>query len=500
MLKSVGCYIIKHNTVFEKKGGMTVPRRGKRAPHGGIDESYWDTLDNAAKLFPAITSTRSPNVFRFTAVLRENVVPEALEWALERALSIMPSFALRLHRGFFWYYFDANNEKTKVRPEKTYPCAPIYRAKEKGYLFRVTYFGKRINFELYHVLSDGMGASKFVRLLVYCYFHKLYGKDVPEEVIRREISEAARDFDEDAFTLNMPDGETDFSVVDSGGEAFRINGYSYDGTRLGVLSAIMPFDSLRSAAKEYEATLSEYVCALLIYSIYNTNYRRTSRKLPIAISMPVNLRGMFDSITLKNFFGHMKVSIVPTKDMTFEDILNETKAQFKKSLVKSRFEKQISDHVNIERIPGIKFVPLFLKNIVMRCTYAKSLKKYTMTFSNLGKITLPETIADKVERFEVMIGGSATHPKKLSLCTYENNLALTFTSTVDDNSLEKFFVSFLTEKGIDVVISSNETPPPVKVKKEKPPKPPKEKKTKEKKAKKEKPPKKKASKKGGEIS
>ena len=294
--------------------------------------------------------------------------------------------------------------------------------------------------------------------------------------------------------------------MDSGGEAFQINGYSYDGTRLGVISAIMPFDSLRSAAKEHEATLSEYVCALLIYSIYNTNYRRTSRKLPIAISMPVNLRGMFDSITLKNFFGHMKVSVTPTKDLTFEDILSETKEQFKKSLVKSNFEKQISDHVNIERIPGIKFVPLFIKNIIMRCTYARSLKKHTMTFSNLGKLTLPEAIAEKVERFEVMIGGSATHPKKLSLCTYENNLALTFTSTVDDNSLERFFISFLTERGIDVTVSSNETSPPVKVKKEKVPKPPKEKKIKEKKTKKEKPPKKKKArearkvKKGGDES
>ncbi len=467
-----------------------MPRRGKRAPHGGIDESYWDTLDNAAKLFPAITSTRSPNVFRFTAVLKEDVVPEALEWALERALSIMPSFALKLHRGFFWYYFDVNNEKIKVRPEKAYPCAPIYRGREKGYLFRVTYFGKRINFELYHALSDGMGASKFVRLLVYCYFHKLHGTDVPEEDIRREIIEVARDFDEDAFSRNMPEGETDFSVVDSGGEAFQINGYSYDGTRLGALSAIIPFDSLRTAAKAHEATLSEYICALLIYSIYNTSYRRTSRKLPIAISMPVNLRGMFDSITLKNFFGHMKVSITPAKDLSFEDILFETKEQFKKELVKSRFQKQISDHVNIERIPGIKFVPLCIKNIVMRCTYARSLKKYTMTFSNLGKLTLPETISDKVERFEVMIGGSATHPKKLSLCTYLNNLALTFTSTVDDNSLERFFISFLTEQGIDVTISSNETPPPVKVKKEKPSKPPKEKKPREKHPKKEKPQKK----------
>ena len=153
----------------------------KRAPHSGIDEGYWDRLDNAAKLFPAITNRRSPNVFRFTAVLKEDVVPEVLESALEKALSIMPSFAVKLHRGLFWYYFDVNNEHPTVKKECSYPCAPIYRAREKGFLFRVTYYGKRINFELYHALSDGIGALSFIRVLVYCYYNTLKGEEVPEE-------------------------------------------------------------------------------------------------------------------------------------------------------------------------------------------------------------------------------------------------------------------------------------------------------------------------------
>lgn len=447
--------------------------RKKRVNHSAVGEAYWDRLDNAAKLIPAITSTRSPNVFRLTAVLCDDVVPEILQSALEQALSIMPAFSLKLNRGLFWYYFDFNTEKPKVKKESRYPCAPIYKAKGDGFLFRVTYYGKRINFDIYHALSDGMGAANFMRLMVYCYYNRLLGDEVPEEYIRAEASELARDFNEDSFVVNVPDGARTEKSSEKEPEAYRISGYSYDGTRLGVLAAILPTDSMLTIAREAGATLSEYMCALLIWSIYNTSYRLTSRSRPIVISMPVNLRGMFESATLKNFFGHMNIAVKPGREDRFEDVLEKVKQQFVQSLEKGRFERQITAHVNIERIPGIKFVPLFIKNIVMRLIYAPSAKYHTMTFSNIGKIKLPDFIADKVDRFEVTIGGSHTHPKKASMCSYKNNLVLMFSSTVDDNSIEQFLVSFLTKKGIDVTVSSNETPAPVK-----PPRPSREEKAK----------------------
>ncbi len=451
--------------------------RKKRAPHSGIDESYWDGLDNAAKLFPAITNTRSPNVFRFSAVLSDEVVPEILQGAVEKALSIMPSFSVKLHRGLFWYYFDVNNERPKIRPEHAYPCKPIYRAKERGFLFRVTYYHKRINFELYHALSDGVGALSFMRLIVYCYYNLLDGAEVPEELIRNESDELTRDFDEDSFIINAPSKDSDEKPAEREEDAFRINGYRYDGTRLGVLTAIIPADKMLELAKSHSATLSEYVCALLIYSIYNTSYRRSPKNRPIVISIPVNLRGMFESSTLRNFFGHMNIGVKPGRNASFDEILSSVKGQFARKLDRGNFERQITSHVNIERIPGIRYVPLFIKDIVMRIIYKNSAKRYTLTFSNLGRIKLPDVISDRVERFEVIIGGSQTHPKKTALCSYKNNLALAFSSTVDDNSFEQFLLSYLVKEGIDVTVSSNETSEPIR---EKPARHKKEKKAKDK--------------------
>ncbi len=433
----------------------------KRAAHSPIDECYFDGLDNTAKIIPATTDTRNPHVFGYTAVLTEEVVPEALQKAVEKAVSIMPSFAVKLNRGLFWYYFDINHATPRVREVSEYPCAPIYKAGENGFLFRVTYYHKRINFEIYHALSDGVGALNFMQLIVYCYFNELYPEEVPEELARLEADEAVRNFDEDSFAVNVPENAL-VAEKEKKTEAFRIGGYRYDGTRLGVLNARIPADKMLALAKSFGATLSEYVCALLIWSIYNTSYRRSMRTRPIVVSIPVNLRGMFESTTLRNFFGQMNVSVKPEKGDSFDDILLKTKECFKSYLNKPYFEKMITNNVLIERIPGIRFVPLFIKDAVMRFLYRRQTKFHTLTLSNLGKIKLPEMIADRVEHFEILIGGSSTHPKKTSLCTYKNELVITFTSTVDDNSMEQFLLSLLTKQGVDITVSSNETPPPPK--------------------------------------
>ena len=437
--------------------------KNNRSPHSGIDETYWNGLDNTAKLFPSVTPTRSPNVIRLCAVLFDEVDPAALQTALEKALAIMPAFALKLNRGLFWYYFDVNNERPIVTMEHTYPCAPIYRAGERGFLFRVTYYHKRINLEMYHALADGMGAVSFMRVLVYCYFNVISGSEVPEEDIRRESDEAARDFGEDSFVINSEEcsSESGTKAVREP-EAYRLGGFQYDGTRLGVTSAYIPTSALLELAREQGATLSEYVTALLIFSVFNTSYRRSLGKRPITISLPVNLRGMFASNTLRNFFGHMNVGVLPERGASFEDILAAVKERFSKCLTREYFERQIASHVKIERIPGVKFVPIWLKNLIMRGFYKSSEKRHTLTFSNLGKITLPPVIADRVERFEAYIGGSETHVKKTSLCSYGDSLTLSFSSTVDDNSLEQFLLSYLSRKGVPITVSSNETAPPPK--------------------------------------
>lgn len=437
----------------------------RRPVHSFVDEYYWDTLDNAAKLVPAVSDTRGSNVFRVSAVLFEDVDPALLQEALERTLAVFPAFAVRLRRGLFWYYLDANRETPKVCEEYDYPCSPIGSGRDRGFLFRVTYYRKRINLEMYHALSDGMGAAQFLHVLVCYYFNLRDGSAMPEEYIREYCDKVARDFDEDSFGRIVPDEKSAKPTVKADSpkepEAYQFGGYSYSGVRLGVVTLLLPADKLLGLAHEQGCTMSEYLASLLIWSIYNSSYRRSpGRRKPIVISLPVNLRGMFDSTTMRNFFGHINISVTPKPGDKLEEVAAAVKKCFSERVNREYFERQIAGNVAIERITPIRFVPVWIKDLVMRLIFAKSEKNYTITMSNLGRLRLPDTIADKVERMEMLLGGSRTHPKKVSLCSYGNTLAISFSSTIDDNSLERFFAKYLSEHGITATLVSNETPPP----------------------------------------
>lgn len=59
-------------------------------------------------------------------------------------------------------------------PEDTYPCLYINPYTNNEYLFRVTYYQKRINLEVFHVLTDGNGALIFLKELTYQYLRYKY--------------------------------------------------------------------------------------------------------------------------------------------------------------------------------------------------------------------------------------------------------------------------------------------------------------------------------------
>ena len=133
----------------DKKKTKTIPRQVR-----------WDKLDNTAHLFPSIAGESMTNVYRISVTLKEEVQVEFLQQALDMILPKFDGFNLRMRTGVFWYYFEENGKKApKVTEEAMFPCRFIRQNKNRNYLFRVTYYKSRINLEVFHVLTDGMGAD-----------------------------------------------------------------------------------------------------------------------------------------------------------------------------------------------------------------------------------------------------------------------------------------------------------------------------------------------------
>ena len=56
-----------------------------------------------------------------------------------------------------------------VKEETKPPCSRLYIPDKKSLLFEVSYYKNRINFEVYHALTDGTGAMHFLQELVQNY-------------------------------------------------------------------------------------------------------------------------------------------------------------------------------------------------------------------------------------------------------------------------------------------------------------------------------------------
>ena len=148
-------------------------------------KANWYKLDNAAKIIPSTAKGANTRVFRLCCELREEVDRDTLQQALDHTIEEFPFFNCVLHRGMFWYYLEDSNLQAVVEEENTPACMPLYIPGKKNLLYKVNYFGKRINLEMFHVLADGTGAFMFFKSLIIRYLQ-----------IRHQLSEDIKPIDE----------------------------------------------------------------------------------------------------------------------------------------------------------------------------------------------------------------------------------------------------------------------------------------------------------------
>ena len=144
-------------------------------------KAHWRKLDNAAKLYSAASNKKDTRVFRFYCELKEQVQSELLQEALDQTLETFPTFLMVLRKGLFWHYLEPCNLRPVVKEDYKEPCSRLYIRDIKTLLFEVTYYQKRINFEVFHVLTDGTGATEFLKELVKNYLYLAHKEEGLEQ-------------------------------------------------------------------------------------------------------------------------------------------------------------------------------------------------------------------------------------------------------------------------------------------------------------------------------
>ncbi|HOO75124.1 MAG TPA: hypothetical protein PLS66_07515 [Tepiditoga sp.] len=416
------------------------------------NEKKWYKLDNAGKLYSSIISDRVTTVFRLSVYLKNNIDEKILQTAFENSMKRFPYYSVLLKKGIFWYYLEEASYIPKVQKEKYFPCMDM-KFKMRGiFPLRIIYFRNRISLEFTHVITDGNGAMILLMYIAEEYL-RLSGSmpSDKEYIINSEFP--ANDEYEDSFKKYY-DRKIPGKVHKN--PAFQLPFKKIERGRYNVVTGIMPVKKIIEISKTYGCSVSEFLISLYINSIYIYMKENKKKKKPIVINVPVNLRSILPSKTMRNFFISITPGIDPRiGDYTFEEIIKLVHHYMNYNIN----EKQIKVHIkrNVKNEIGpLKFFPIYTKNMFMPTVYKLwGEMNYTSGFSNMGIIKLSPELESFIEKLEVIPPPSSGNKIKAASFTYKNMLNVTFGKMTDETDIEKNFFTALVKMGVPVKIETN---------------------------------------------
>ena len=417
----------------------------------------WMRLDNAAKIYPAARHRNWSNVFRESVTLKEKVDKNVLQSALDVTARRFPSIVARLKKGLFWYYIEELSEAPQVSEENSYPLARMHKRETRKCAMRVIAHKNRIAVECFHSLTDGNGALVFLKTLTAEYIQQKYGVYVPAEhgVLGRL---------EDPSDAELEDSFLKYSgkvtASRKGKTAWHLSGTPEKGGFLNLVCFKLPVAEALKAAHGYNVSLTVFLCAAMMQAILRLQAEQVenpNRRKPVKVLIPVNLRTMFESKSLRNFALYTTPEVDPKLgEYTFEEICKVVYHRMGLEVNPKFMSSVIATNVGDEKLMAVKLMPLFVKNAVMKMVFNSVGEcKSCLSLSNLGAVKLPEIMYDYVERFDFILGVQSNAPHNCGVISYKDTLYINCIRDIRESDLERHFYGVLREQGIDVTVESN---------------------------------------------
>ena len=417
----------------------------------------WMRLDNAAKIYPAAKRRNWNNFFRLSATLTEPVDTEVLRRALDVTVRRFPSIAVRLRRGAFWYYLEEIPKAPAIQPEKSCPLAhaPFYEVRQCA--FRVLVYHERIAVEFFHALTDGTGALVFLKSLLAEYLSQKYGLVIPaEKGVLGRLEEPSAEEVEDSFARYA--GDVKLSRREA--TAYHLSGTPEPDGYKDIVTMMIPADKLRDCARGFGISVTELLCAAMMQAILDIQAkdvpRRAARK-PVKVLLPVNLRTLFPSATLRNFASYITPEIDPRMgDCSFDELCQLVHHKMGMENNRRTMRAKFAANVASEHSPVLRVMPLFIKNIAMKAVFdAVGECKSCLCLSNLGRVELPEVMTPYVTRMDFIIGVQARAPHNCGVITWNGTAYINCIRNIREPALELAFYRVLHRLGLPVKVESN---------------------------------------------
>ena len=399
-------------------------------------------IDNSAILYLALMRRRHTNSYRFTMTMREEVDPDVLQQAMERVYRRFPTIIAGFRRELFHYRVIPADAAPLVLPDPGV-LIPMSREEIKTCAYRIFYRGKDISYEGFHAAADGYGAVASFTTLIAEYLRLRYCTQIPVCSTLRHVDEAPHDHELEDSYLTHQEGKP---LHLPSRYSYQLPGV-YREPRVYPCSRIYHTDKVLAAARKHGVSMTSMLSAILASAIMEIQTRHTKKLKPVRIMVPVDLRRMFGSKTLRNFILYALPTMEPGDEiLPIRELLHRFQGQIKAQLDPRRMASIMAYNVRVHASFLFRAIPVGLKCAVMRLIYRFfGESNSSITLTNIGNVQLPEEMASHVETMQCILTPRAGSPYNCSVIALNGRLTITFSRFCRQPKLESVFFAKLDE-------------------------------------------------------
>lgn len=401
-------------------------------------------LDDQAKIFSLSYNKKDTSIFRISITFINNIEEKYLNQAVERTLKTFKEFKVKLTKNLFWNALEDNKEKLPVHNKIDYKFNKLNTKENNKYLLKVSYEEKQLVVDFFHLLTDGLGAKLFVQELLYNYLRLLDHKLKPQEKLNITS--------ENAYTKNYTNKHKKAYVPP---KSYQLKGEYIPNKDISFNDFYINLYDLKNFSKEKECSLSVLIISLIVYSLYETNYKKHKGNKPINVCIPINLRQFFQTKTISNFVSHSMLSIIPNQINSLDNIITIVKEEYTNKIDEQKIKDTFESNGKSINNKILNYIPLFIKRpiVILGSYFVK--KQFTITYSNLGIFDIKDEYNKYIANISFKLIPDWRERIRCGISSNKDILNISFGSNLIDTSLENKLSNILDENNIYYEIRSN---------------------------------------------
>ena len=395
-------------------------------------------IDYSAILYLAQMGRNHTNVYRFEVTMEETVDPELLQRAADRIHHRFPTIFAGFRPGFFSYSMIPADRAPRVAEDPGI-LQTMSGEEIRSCAYRIFYSGSRIIIEAFHALTDGYGAVASLRALVAEYLYLGHGISSPERQVMLENGEPD-------WEGELRDAYLDYAREKSSRmpnrQAYQLPGENRDWNPK-ASTWQLPTASLLQAARQQGVSLTAMISCLMAEAIMEVQKRHPGKgaEKPVRIMVPIDLRRLFPSGTLRNFILYA----LPTMEcgqasQPREHRMQHFHSQLKQQTTQKVLAPQISANVNAQRLLLFRMIPLKLKLSAMRLAYRFfGERNSSITLTNLGAVAFSGELKPHIRNIDVLLTPRCQSPYNCGIISCGDTTSISITRFGAQPELEPLF-------------------------------------------------------------